>query len=108
MKAVASWLRQRAAEMSGMPQTLASTAGRTEFGPVEWAQASHLRIASTQVSGAVAQYWDQVVGNMNAAADAIDASADGLARVEATNLDMIKAQEVVLTSNASGVQAGGR
>jgi hypothetical protein len=76
MRAVAKWLRGKAEELRRVPADLLLGAGAVNFGPGSWAQAQHLKTASDMVCATVEQYSSSVLGNLEAAAAAIEAAAD--------------------------------
>lgn len=98
MKAVATWLRSKAAELESLPTNLRSEVGSTQFGPAAWVQATNLATTNAQVTNTVGEYWALVLTNLNRAADAIEASADQLATMELANIDMIKAEEAAIVT----------
>jgi hypothetical protein len=105
MRAVADDLDKLANELSGMPSRLSDKAGKANFGPNTWYEATHLADASNQVLGAVVKYSQEILANLHAAATAIRTAADKYDGGESANQQSFENQQQSLNSGGTQTPA---
>jgi hypothetical protein len=72
---IADWLNEQAGLLAGVPDQLKAGTEGVRFGPDSWVEANHLSTASSQVSLAVRQFGQEMIENLNQAAEAIRMAA---------------------------------
>jgi hypothetical protein len=82
------------------PQSLAATAS-VAFGPADWNAANYLKQASGDVARTVSNYANQLITNLQAAAQSIRAAAGRNQGAEQTNLDSMTSQQHSVTGQQS-------